>query len=107
MSDLTCTIPNEVLHASLQTAFKAMIFCRAYASDIQAPQDVVYELMDALHEVPQILSQWGIDGNDIEKLKFYFGLFRHEYWSKRPTPLPAPNLVAIFEMALADQYKAG
>jgi hypothetical protein len=60
------------------------------------------DLMDALHEVPNILSQWGTHGNDIEKLRLYFGCFNHSKWENLEASPKPPDLVDIFNYKLAE-----
>ena len=96
-------VPDKVMSAALYTLYRAMVFCRNYSADSKAPQDVVYDLMDALHEVPQILSRWGTSDNDIQKLKQYLGCFHHDRWKERSAHFTPPDLVRIFEEALDEQ----
>jgi hypothetical protein len=93
-------VPEKVLRAAHYTLYRAMVFCRNYSADAQAPLDTVYNLMDALHEIPQILSRWGTFDNDIGKLKMYFGLFRYDNCTYKVSDFPPPDLVKIFEDAL-------
>ncbi len=102
MSSDTQPVPDVVMDAALYTLYHAMVYCRNYSGDTGASQDVVYDLMDALHEVPQILRHWGTSNNNVEKLKQYFGCFQHERWTDK-TLLPPPDLVRIFEKALSSQ----
>ena len=87
MSATASPVPQKVLSAALYTLYRAMVFCRNYSGDRNAAQDVVYDLMDALHEIPEILRRWGTSDNNVEKLKLYFGCFHHEKWRERSQPL--------------------
>ncbi len=96
----TSPVPEKVMSAALYTLYRAMVFCRNYSGDKSAPQDVVYDLMDALHEVPEILRRWGTHHNNVEKLKLYFGCFHHDKWKGRSEHFSPPDLVSIFEEEL-------
>jgi hypothetical protein len=99
----TSPVPEKVMSAALYTLYRAMVFCRNYSGDKSAPQDVVYDLMDALHEVPEILRRWGTYDNNVEKLKLYFGCFHHDKWKGRSEHFSPPDLVRIFEEELHAQ----
>lgn len=85
------------MRAALYTLHRAMVFCRNYSADKGAPQDVVYDLMDALHEVPEILRRWGTYDNNVEKLRLYFGCFHHDKWKGLSEHISPPDLVRIFD----------
>ena len=80
-----------------------MVFCRNYTAGGNADQKLIYEIMDALHEIPQILNQWGGD-NNIEKVRMYFACFDHAKWCNNHDILQAPDLVNIFNIKL-NEYK--
>ncbi len=103
MSANPTPVPDKVMSAALCTLHRAMVFCRNYSADKCAPQDLVYDLMDALHEVPDILRRWGAYDNNVEKLKLYFGCFHHEKWKGRSAHFSPPDLVRIFEEELNAQ----
>ncbi len=63
---------------------------------------VVYELMNALHEVPMILDRWGTYDNDVEKLRWYFRCFRHQQWEDEESFDKPPDLVRVFDDKLAE-----
>jgi hypothetical protein len=99
----TTPVPENVMRAALYTLYRAMVYCRNYSADSKAPQDVVYDLMDALHEIPEILRRWGIHDNNVDKLKLYLGCFNHERWKERSEHFSPPDMVRIFEEELHSQ----
>ena len=103
MSATASPVPQKVLSAALYTLYRAMVFCRNYSGDRNAAQDVVYDLMDALHEIPEILRRWGTSDNNVEKLKLYFGCFHHEKWRERSQPLRNNSNIVSLMIALACQ----
>jgi hypothetical protein len=103
MSAIPTPVPENVMRAALYTLYRAMVYCRNYSSAAKAPQDVVCNLMDALHEIPEILRRWGTYDNNVEKLRLYFGCFHHERWKERAEHLSPPDWVRIFEEKLHAQ----
>jgi hypothetical protein len=53
---------------------------------------MVAELMDAIHEVPRMLSQWG--EHSVEELRNHLGCFQSSSWPGMP------DLVAHFDEKL-------
>ena len=95
-------VPQKTLRAAHLTLYRALVFCRNYSANKDASQEVVYDLMDALHEIPQILNAWGTSDNDVEKLRRYFGCFDHNRWRDVSEFLRAPDLVQVFDQAIED-----
>ena len=77
-----------------------MVFCRNMALWEHIDNRTIYELMDAIHEVPNIIDRWGTYDNNIDKLRFYFGLFRHQKWHQDEMLFVPPDLVYIFDNQL-------
>ena len=98
-------IPDEILKAAHFALYWAMVFCRNYAAGKAANTRVVYDLMDAIHEIPNIIDRWGTYDNNIEKLRLYFGCFDHKKWNTPDDPIQAPDLVAVFNRKLDELTK--
>jgi len=102
MSEESQPIPDAVHRAALHTLYRAMVFCRNFSANPKANIAVVYDLMDALHEVPNILDRWGTYDNDIKKLRKYFGCFNHRKWKDEESFHRPPDLVRIFDEMLIE-----
>ena len=98
-------IPEQVLKATHFTLYWAMVYCRNYTAGQDANPRVVYEMMEAIHEIPNILDRWGTWDNNIEKLRMYFGCFDHKKWNKPYDPIQAPDLVMVFNRKLDELRK--
>jgi hypothetical protein len=94
-------VPQEVLKAAHYALYRALVFARNCARQ-SGSAEMVYELMDALHEVPQILNGWGTSDNDVAKLRTYFRYFQHERWKEHSPNFTPPDLITIFEEALIE-----
>lgn len=105
MSDASQPIPEAVHRAALHTLYWAMVFCRNFSLDPKANMAVVYDLMDALHEVPNILDRWGTHDNNVEKLRQYFRHFNHEKWKNEESFQTPPDLVRTFNDKLVELEK--
>ena len=95
-------IPVAVHRAALHTLYRAMVFCRNFATNPNANIAVVQDLMDALHEVPCILDRWGTYDNSVEKLRLYFGCFNHQKWKNEEAWENPPDLVLVFNDKLRE-----
>jgi hypothetical protein len=102
--NMTERIPNHVLKSAHWTLYWAMVFCRNYTAGKNADIRLVYEMMDALHAIPEILNRWG-GHNNVDTLRMYFGCFNHAKWRKpEDTPQP-PDLVAVFNQKMDEFNK--
>jgi len=106
MDERSHQIPDAVRRAALHTLYRAMVYCRNIAGNPGARMAVVYDLMDALHEIPNILDGWGTYDNDVAKLRLYFGCFKHEKWRDDDSLLRAPDLTRVFDEKLTELEKA-
>ncbi len=84
--------PEYINQAVLETLRWTMIFCRNYTLKDDAEIRLVNDLMEATHDVPDILMRWP-DGA-LDEIKLHLGCFDHEKWEG------SPNLVGYFESAL-------
>ncbi len=90
------SIPKNVHRTAPYTLYWEMVYFRNYSSDPKANIEFVYDLMVALHEVPNILDRWGTYDNDVEKLRLYFGCFNHRKWEGEESFHKPPDLVKMF-----------
>ncbi len=96
--------PNHILRATHFTLYWAMVFCRNHTARTNANPRIGYEIMDSIHEVPNILDRWGTYDNDIDKLRTYFGCFDPYKWKIPDSPLEAPDLLQLFNRK-ANEFK--
>ena len=85
------TTPPAVLGAGLYVVHMGMVFCRKMALEGRSLAEIE-QLMDALHEVPRMLSDWPDDG--LSQIRAHLGCYNSSKWG-------GPDLVAIFENRLA------
>ena len=83
--------PDHIVEAALDTIKWAMVYCRNYTIDGAGETQQIYELMDALHDIPDQLYRWSDDG--IDRIKFHLRCFDHTRWEG------SPDLVSYFEGA--------
>ena len=68
------------------------MFCRNYCIDENANTKLVYEMMDAVHDIPDQVYRWSDDG--VEQIRLHLACFNHTKWEG------APDLVQYFNDAL-------
>ena len=101
--------PEPVLKATLKTLHWALICCRNWTIPNPAlpvvPSSVIYDLMEAIHEVPDFLIHW--ERHDLDQLKMYLGCFKWQHWRQSVDAELhyVPDLVADFERKLAEYEK--
>ena len=95
-------VPPKILNAALFALYHATVFSRNYVR-AKDGTEAVYQIMDAVHEVPQILLNWGTFGNDEEKLRAYFGYFDSKRFRELDPYSMAPDLVALFDAKLREE----
>jgi hypothetical protein len=95
-------VPPRVLNAALFALYHATVFSRNYVRGKHGIE-AAYQIMDAVHEVPQILFRWGISDNNEEKLRRYFGYFHSKRFRELDPFSMAPDLVALFDEKLREQ----
>ena len=84
--------PEPILRAGHDAVHLACIYCRRAALDGSASLPMIAQLMDAIHEVPQMLSQWG--KHTVAELRTHLGCFQATKWPGMP------DLVAHFDEKL-------
>ena len=95
-------VPPKVLNAALFALYHATIFSRNYVRGKHGPE-AVYQIMDAVLEVPQILLPWGTCDNNEEKRRQYFGFFDSKRFRELDAYSLAPDLVDLFENKLREE----
>src|SRR4051812_40305354 len=86
--------PEPILKAGNETVSWACIFVRNQTLRDSASTKIINELMEAIHEVPRMLTNWGPD--TLREIRIHFGCFPAARWPG------APDLVAIFDQKLKD-----
>ncbi len=84
--------PETVLRAGLRVTSWGMVWCRKWALEGSASRRQVAELMDALHEVPNMLQDW--DGHDVDEIRLHLGCYNAGRWG-------GPDLKSMFDAELA------
>lgn len=84
--------PDYVIKALCNTLHWATVYCRNYTLGENVSIKQINEIMEAIHEVPNMLFRW--DDNKIDEVKLHLGCFDSSKWGG------APNLVAHFEESL-------
>jgi hypothetical protein len=95
-------VPPRVLNAALHALYHATVFSRNFVR-AKHGTEAVYQIMDAVHEVPQILLHWGTSDNNEEKLRAYFGYFDSKHIQELDDDSMAPDLVALFDEKLREE----
>ena len=87
--------PEHIIRAVNETMHWACVVCRneTYREDASSIQKV-YQLMDAIHEVPRMVLDW--EHHDLREIRTHLGCFHSEQ-------LPdGPDLVSYFDGLLSD-----
>ncbi len=94
--------PDPILKAGLMTPQGATVFGRNLACCSDVPVSLFYELMDAIHDVPNTLLHWN-DEHSLEMLITHLACFNREAWIQRlGNGTDVPDLVAFFRARLED-----
>jgi hypothetical protein len=86
----TVMAPEPILRAALRVVFVASYTTRNWTRTEEVPRQRVYDLWEAIHEVPDLVCRWRADAE--RELLMYFD----EYDAKWPDP----KLRAIYQAAL-------
>ena len=101
------TIPEYVLKAAHYTLYRAMVFCRNYTSSKDANLKLIYEMMDTIHTIPDILNNWSKCNISIDTLRLTFSCFDYAKWRATEYNFdPPPDLLRIFNYRLEEYQKA-
>jgi len=82
--------PEPILRAALRVVFVASYTTRNWAVNDEVSRKQIYDLWEALHEVPDLVTRWRDDAE--EELLRYFDEY-DEKW-------PEPRLRAIYNQAI-------
>lgn len=95
--------PEPILKAGLMTLHWATVFGRNVACRSDASVKLLYELMDAIHEVPSILMHWN-DESSFDMLIMHLSCFDQESWNQQVgnDTSAVPDLVAFFRDRLEE-----
>lgn len=95
--------PEPILKAGLMTLHWATVLCRNLACRPDAPVKMLYELMDAIHEVPSILMHWN-EENSLDMLVVHLSCFNQESGIVQVgnDTSTVPSLVAVFRDRLQE-----
>jgi hypothetical protein len=100
----TMTIaPEPILKASLMTIHWATVFARNWTCHPDVPVQMVNDLMEAIHDVPNILMHWNTD-NSLDMLLTHLSWFDERSWKHQvdESRFSVPRLVAFFRNRLKD-----
>jgi hypothetical protein len=86
--------PEPVLRAGNETVSLACAFVRNETLRDDAATPMIYAVMDAIHEIPRMLTDWRSDR--LKEVRNHFGCFTASRWPG------APDLIAFFEGRLRD-----
>jgi hypothetical protein len=86
--------PEPILRAGMDTVGWACIFIRNQTIREGAPLQMINDTMEAIHAVPQILTDWRPDA--LQEIRTHLECLPAARW------LDAPDLVAFFEQRLRD-----
>ena len=87
--------PDAVLEAALTVLHRGLIYARNASLPSRADIPQVNSLMEALHELPDMLAHW--PQHSVEELRVHLASFDHSKWTD------GPDLVGIFDSALRDR----
>ena len=87
--------PEPVLRAALRVVHVAACTTRNWALADEVSRKQIYDLWEAIHEVPDLIRRWRGDEESLRELRMYLREYR-ERWD-------SPNLEMIFEQALNDR----
>ncbi|MEN6626477.1 MAG: hypothetical protein ABFD69_09645 [Candidatus Sumerlaeia bacterium] len=89
-------VPTPIQKAANETLHAALVFCRNYSLRKDADPRCIYEVMEAIHEIPQSMNIWVKYNHDLGILRIHLMCFDPARWPG----VHAPDLVGIFNNAL-------
>jgi hypothetical protein len=84
-----------ILRAALRVVFVAAYTTRNWALDEAISRKQIYDLWEAIHEIPDLIKRWRADDESFKELRMYL-----QEYDKR---WDSPKLETIFDQALHDQ----
>ena len=89
--------PDPILKAANDTVAWACVYIRNQTLREGTPTKLVNDMMEAIHAVPQMVTNWRDDA--LHDIRIQFGCFHPERWPG------SPDLAAFFEQRLS-QYSS-
>jgi hypothetical protein len=86
--------PEPILRADLRVVHVAAYTTRNWALSEEVSRRQIYDLWEAIHEIPDLIKRWRGDEESLRELRMYLREYR-ERWD-------SPNLETIFDQALND-----
>ena len=86
--------PEPILRAALRVLHVAAYTTRNWALSEEVSRQQIYDLWEAIHEIPDLIKRWRGDEESLQELRMYLREYR-ERWD-------SPNLETIFDQALND-----
>ena len=86
--------PEPILRAALRVVHVAAYTTRNWALSEEVSRQQIYDLWEAIHEIPDLNKRWRGDDEGLRELRMYLREYR-ERWD-------SPNLETIFDQALND-----
>ena len=84
--------PEPILRAGNQTIHWACVFCRNQTLSKEVSVQMINDIMEAIHEVPQMLVDW--EHHDLAEIRMHLRCFKNSRWPY------APDLVVYFDQKL-------
>ena len=84
--------PEPILRAALRVVHVAAYTTRNWALTEDISRKQIYDLWEAIHEIPDLIKRWRNDEESLRELRMYL-LEYDQRWS-------SPKLEAIFDQAL-------
>ncbi|WP_171160101.1 hypothetical protein [Usitatibacter palustris] len=87
--------PEPILRAGSDAVYLACIYCRASALEGTSSPQMVSQLMDAIHDIPRMLTNWE-QHHSVDTIRNHLGCFEAAKWPGMP------DLVAHFNAKLRE-----
>jgi len=84
--------PEPILRATLRVVHVAAYTTRNWALNEDISRKQIYDLWEAIHEIPDLIKRWRGDEESLRELRMYLQEY-DQRWD-------APKLEAIFDQAL-------
>lgn len=96
-------VPEPIMKAALSALHYALVFCRnyTYPKNQKPTSRLIYDLMDAIHPIPEMLENWSKEFNP-DSLRLFLRCFDHETWRRVEPDSNASDLMARFDSVLLD-----
>ncbi|MGB8367993.1 MAG: hypothetical protein WCF71_01730 [Verrucomicrobiia bacterium] len=87
--------PEPILRAALRVVFVSAYTTRNWALDEAISRKQIYDLWEAIHEIPDLIKRWRGDEESLRELRMYLQEYDQRWDS--------PKLETIFDQALHDK----